>query len=310
MPMRYIGYACINMSLAHNHVDSNGQLVKVSQNNKVFTNRQCRQSSFNLDFISPLILKNVNDLLTIIKWNAQHNIYLFRISSDIFPFIDHPELTYNIDDLKDGDKIKSVLEECGRIGKEHNMRFSMHPGPYTCIASPSPQIANKSLLSIEKHTLMADLMHLDDFVINIHVGGMYDNIHETASRFISSFNRLSDKSKRYLTIENDDKQSLWSIEKLYDFIYKYTKIPIVLDVHHWKFNNNSDLNSSCDIAFSTWGNKIPKIHYSESRDDITPTAHSDYIVNDIPEFSGEYDVMVEAKSKELAVLKYLSSRGQ
>jgi UV DNA damage endonuclease len=61
------------------------------------------------------------------------------------------------------------------------------------------------------------------------------------------------------------------------------------------------------MAFSTWKGfcEVPKVHYSESRDGSRPQAHSDYIVGAIPDL-GEttYDVMIEAKAKDLALIKY------
>ncbi len=61
---------------------------------------------------------------------------------------------------------------------------------------------------------------------------------------------------------------------------------------------------------STWGNIVPVIHYSESRSieqedpKIRPQAHSDYILDYIDTYGNRVDIMVEAKAKELAVLKY------
>ena len=64
------------------------------------------------------------------------------------------------------------------------------------------------------------------------------------------------------------------------------------------------------MAISTWGDIIPVVHYSESRskeyDDITirEQAHSDYVYDYIDTYGNVVDVMVEAKAKELAVMRY------
>ena len=67
------------------------------------------------------------------------------------------------------------------------------------------------------------------------------------------------------------------------------------------------------LAFSTWPKGItPVMHYSESKSDeakddkIKPQAHSDYVVNKIETYDLDVDVMIEAKAKDLALLKYLS----
>jgi len=99
---------------------------------------------------------------------------------------------------------------------------------------------------------------------------------------------------------------MWSVNKLYQHIYNRIGVPIVMDIHHWKFNNETPIEMSAKIALSTWDDKIPKMHYSESRPDSRPQAHSDYIYFEIPQFDFgvKYDVMIEAKQKEKALIKY------
>ena len=52
------------------------------------------------------------------------------------------------------------------------------------------------------------------------------------------------------------------------------------------------------------------VHYSESRnieqkdDTIRPQAHSDYVYDFIDTYGNTVDIMIEAKAKERAVLKY------
>ena len=65
-----------------------------------------------------------------------------------------------------------------------------------------------------------------------------------------------------------------------------------------------------EMACRTWGDITPVVHYSESRskeyDDVTirEQAHSDYIYDYIDTYGNVVDVMVEAKAKELAVMRY------
>jgi UV DNA damage endonuclease len=64
------------------------------------------------------------------------------------------------------------------------------------------------------------------------------------------------------------------------------------------------------LAVSTWPVDIkPVVHYSESKalhesnSKIKPQAHSDY-VNGLPElYDTEVDIMIEAKQKELTLLR-------
>ena len=66
------------------------------------------------------------------------------------------------------------------------------------------------------------------------------------------------------------------------------------------------------LAFSTWPKGVrPVIHYSESlsveRKDskIKPQAHSDWISSKINTYNFDIDVMIEAKMKDLSLLRYL-----
>ena len=125
-------------------------------------------------------------------------------------------------------------------------------------------------------------------------------------RFITNFDKLSNSVKTRLTIENDDKASMYSVKDLM-YIHNAIKIPIVFDYHHHTFNTG-DLSErdALALAITTWPeNIIPAVHYSESAIGKKPQAHSDYIQR-IPEtYDNKVDIMVEAKQKDLAILKFI-----
>ena len=149
--------------------------------------------------------------------------------------------------------------------------------------------------------------------INIHIGGAFGNKNDAMKRFCDNFYLLPESVTSRLTVENDDKSSMFSVVDLYNGIYSYIGIPIVFDYHHLKFcGGGLSENDALDIAVSTWGNIKPVVHYSESRNiekkdnSIKPQAHSDYIYNYINTYNHNVDIMIEAKQKELAVQKYLN----
>lgn len=294
--IRHIGYACKNMNL--------------SQTAKVLTDRTCRMDKFSIDRASELALKNSEDLLKILEWNDRNSIQFFRIGSGIFPFIDHTDLQYKVTDLPNAVAIQENLRMAGNFAKRTGMRLSCHPGPYTCLGSPNQQTVEKSLLGLKMHSDLADLLgYGKEFAINIHIGGVYENKEETAKRFAEQYVKLPTDIRQRLTIENDDKASMWSMSDLFELIVPLCPaIKLVLDIHHHRFCQRESLQEAARMSFSTWSGfcEIPKVHYSESRPDARPQAHSDYITETIPTLSNfvEYDIMVEAKSKELAVLEY------
>ena len=98
-----LGYACINLTLAKN-------------NPKITTNRSMVKNLLNKGTIyaGELALQNVKDIIKILEWNLKNNIFLFRISSDIFPWASH----YNISNLPQYNEIKDKLLEAGNFAKK------------------------------------------------------------------------------------------------------------------------------------------------------------------------------------------------
>ena len=268
--------------------------------------------NFTLQRAGELAVKNSADLLPILRWNGENNIKFFRIGSDIFSFMDHPDLAYTLEDL-DANHRTQIIENfaaAGAYAKANGMRLSCHPGPYTCLASPNAKIVDKSITSLRMHSLVADLLgYGEEFAINIHVGGVYEDKATTAKRFVEAYRQLPTLLQRRLTLENDDKASMWSIQDLSDLVYQNCGVKLVLDVHHHRFcNGGNTVQAAAQLAFSTWSgfSEIPKVHYSESRPNARPQAHSDYIKEPIPLLCNhtQYDVMIEAKAKDLALIHY------
>jgi UV DNA damage endonuclease len=138
--------------------------------------------------------------------------------------------------------------------------------------------------------------------------------HPYTQRFCKNFERLPESVQTRLTVENDDKASMYSVKDLM-YIHERIGIPIVFDYHHHKFcTGDLSEQEALELAISTWPKGIkPMVHYSESKrlhegdEKIKVQAHSDYI-NELPNLYGnDIDVMVEAKAKELSILPYINS---
>ena len=139
----------------------------------------------------------------------------------------------------------------------------------------------------------------------------------TEPSLVKNFPRLPESVSSRLTLENDDKASMYSVKDLYYGIYKQCGVPIVFDYHHHRFcDGGLSEKEALEMAISTWPKDItPVVHYSESRskerldESIRPQAHSDYVYDYIDTYGNDVDIMIEAKHKELAVLKYLELHG-
>jgi UV DNA damage endonuclease len=296
-----LGYACINMTLGE-------------QNPKITTNRSMVKKTFHqkgISYASELALQNSRDLFEIIKWNVANNIKVFRISSDMMPWASE----YNVEDMPDYSKISNILKGCGTYARENGLRLTSHPGPFNVLVSPNPKVVENTIKDLELHGKIFDLLGLDLTPynkINIHCNGVYGDKISAMDRFCSNFEKLSDSVKKRLTVENDDKASMYSVSDLM-YIHKKIGIPIVFDYHHHQFcTGDLSEQQALELALTTWPVGIkPIVHYSESKalheenSKLKPQAHSDYI-KQLPNTYGlAVDIMVEAKAKELAILPFI-----
>jgi len=290
--MMNLGYACINMSMGK----------------KVSTNRNMVKRTFKqkgLDYVSELALLNARDVIKILEWNRLNGIKFFRLSSTIVPWGDHIDLTK----LKDYKEIKSELKKAGDFAKFWGIRITSHPGPFNVLVSPNEDVVEKTIADLELHGKIFDMMGLSKTPynkINIHCNGVYGDKKAAMDRFCKNFKRLSNSVRSRLTVENDDKASMYSVCDLM-YIHEKIGIPIVFDYHHYKFCKGVlTEDEALEMAVSTWPWNIrPVVHYSESREGNKPQAHSDYIKQLPNTYGFDVDIMVEAKAKELAILPFI-----
>lgn len=295
-----LGYACINSTL-----QAAGGIT---------TNRGMRQKTFNekgLPYVSELALQNVKDLENIVKWNEEMGIKLFRMSSDLFPWMTF----YEFEQLPDYPMIDVYLKNIGALAEKYGQRLTFHPSHFNALGSPNPVVVEKAIKELNKHSEIMDIMGLSATVynkINIHVGGAYGDKKSTLERWINNYHLLDPNTQMRLTIENDDKANMYSVKELYKGISEQCGVPIVFDYYHHKFcTGGLSEQEALNLAIKTWPKDIiPCCHYSESRrkehldESIKAQAHSDLIEGTICRYGNEVDVVVEAKHKELAVLNY------
>lgn len=296
-----LGYACINMTLG-------------SQKPKITTNRSMIKKTFNekgIDYAGELALQNVRDLFTILQWNNRNGIKVFRMSSDILPWASE----YGIENSPYYKRIETVLRACGNYATQNGIRITSHPGPFNVLVSPSEKVVQNTITDLEIHGKIFDMMGLSLTPynkINIHCNGVYGDKISAMDRFCKNFKRLSPSVQKRLTVENDDKASMYSVKDLM-YIHEKIGIPIVFDYHHHTFQTG-DLTEeqALSLAVSTWPEGIkPIVHYSESKSlheentKLKPQAHSDYIKSLPNTYGLGVDIMVEAKAKELSILPFI-----
>ena len=301
--MTNLGYACINQTLG-------------KQKPKITTNRSMIKRTFLNEGISKssdLALQNARDLIEIIKWNHKNGFNLFRMTSNLIPWASE----FKLSDMPDYRKFSILLNGAGTLAKKYGQRVTSHPGPFNVLVSPTDRVVENTIKDLTIHGETFDLMGLSRTPynkINIHCNGVYGDKIAAMDRFCKNFERLPESVQTRLTVENDDKGSMYSVKDLM-YIHERIGIPIVFDYHHHTFNTGGlSEQEALELAMSTWGDIKPIVHYSESRtlEDETakPQAHSDYLYSEINTYGHDLDIVVEAKQKELTVQKYLSNFGR
>lgn len=306
-----LGYACINTELSLE---------------RIFTNRTMRMSTIEekgVDGLIELAERNLSDLIKILEWNEENNIFLYRMSSMLLPHISNHRIKGEYKLLYD---IKMFADQFREVGT-FNHRLTFHPDPFVVINSKSKSIVKQSILELSWHAKALDLIDGGDFrpnnIIILHGGGVYGDLPSSKARWIKAYLKLPTYIQRRIVLENDEtKYSLDDVIDIHNKLRKLGKIlPIVLDWFHFKCYYGHEYDGRhFDKILSSWhdGGRTPKMHVSDQLIGARFGSHSDfitektfrYLLRKIKELKAgrtiDLDLMIEAKMKEQAVLKLIS----
>jgi UV DNA damage endonuclease len=284
--------------------------VGLKKKDQITVNRGMVRRTFDakgLPYVSELVIENLKDTLKVLDYNLSVGIYIYRLSSDSFPWMSE----YEFSDLPNFNVIKNLMTQIGDKIKSNAIRTSYHPGPFNVLASENDSVVEKTIKELNKHAELMDLMGLDQttfYPINIHINTTKPTCEEAAQRFVDRFSLLSDSCKKRLTLENDDSPNQYSVKMLYDMVHTKIGIPIVFDQHHFNYGpQDQTMEEALRLAHSTWTTRAmthmssPKTLEDASGKQI---AHADYIYEEIKTFGLDFDTEIEAKAKDLAVIRY------
>lgn len=269
---------------------------------------------------NPDIRVSIDALRRILEYLHRHRIRMYRLSSDFVPYATHPDMPRFHRQIEDS---AVELERVGRIAAERGIRLSLHPSQYVVLNARDDDIAQKAMLDLDSQARLLDALEQGpEAVVVLHIGGVYGDREAARERFVARFEQLTGPARRRLVIENDDAyftmdDCLWVRER--------TGTPIVFDHHHHRVNPGTlGLHDAARAALASWpAGVVPKIHFSSPRLDgrevgrgravtLRPPLlrqHADYIDPwTFADFMGglrdvRFDVMLEAKAKDLALLK-------
>jgi UV DNA damage endonuclease len=252
---------------------------------------------------------------------------MYRMVTGLAPYASHPDLP----------QFRSQPAECapelaaaGELARSLGIRLSTHPGQYTVLNSEDERVQRLAVEELEVQAELLDGMGLGpEAVVVLHVGGGAGGKEAAIDRFEHGFSLLSGAARARLVVENDDRTF-----GLRDDLGLSARIgrPVVWDILHHHCNDPDGIpdREALELALATWPAGVrPKIHYSSPRtaietrgkkvvlpplrahaDTIDPIGFERFAVDTAAGL--ELDVMLEAKAKDLALLRLreqLAARG-
>ena len=296
------GYVAIALGLGKNITSSS--TVTFTNYNKMSNDEE------RLNKLKKVTLGNLQALKKILEYNVEKIIHFYRMTSALIPLATHPE-------VKGWDYkkyFKKEFEEIGDIIKKFNIRVDVHPDQFNVINSNRAEVVEATKRNLIHFCEIFQLMGYEDYKLVLHVGGATGGKEKALERFKNNFEVFDKKLKDKIIIENDDKT--YTMKETLE-LCESLNIPMVLDVHHHNCNNNGENISEYLVRiFDTWKDEKlpPKVHFSSPKDGIRDRKHHEYInveemkkFIDITKLMGEsFDIMIEAKMKDLAMLKVVS----
>ena len=288
----------------------------------------------------PHLRVSLANLDAILDYLDRNDLRMYRMATAVAPYASHPDLP----------QFHRQIEECGAElaafgarARSLGVRLSTHPGQYTVLNSERPDTQAAAIAELEVQAALLDAMGLGpEAVVVLHVGGAAGGTQRSLDRFQAGFERLSDPARARLVIENDDRTfGLADVLAL----ARRTDLRVVFDLlhHHCHDPERISDDEALASALATWPREqTPKIHFSSPRLDVEQRrvrvgrrvetrhvlpqlrAHADLV--DPINFEGflretaraggtdgrDFDVMLEAKAKDLALLRLrgqLAARG-
>ena len=274
----------------------------------------------------PHLRWSIEALHGVFDYLERNAIGMYRMTASLAPYATHPDMPQFHRQVEEA---RTELAELGSRARAMDLRLSTHPSQYIVLNSEDPDVQAAAIRDMELQTALLDGMGLGaEAVVVLHVGGAAGGYEAGLERWERGWERLSERSRERLVVENDDRTfSLAHVMEL----HRRTGVKVVWDILHHHCNDPDDVpdREALEAALSTWPAGVrPKIHYSTpktameerkrkvgrrvERSWVLPQlrAHADVIdpiafEHFVRETAAglDFDVMLEAKAKDLALLR-------
>jgi UV DNA damage endonuclease len=281
----------------------------------------------------PSLEVSLDRLEAILDYCDGQDIRMYRMATALAPYASHPELPQFRDAPA---RCAARLADIGAKARALGVRLSTHPGQYTVLNSEDDRVRGLAVDELEVQAELLDAMALGpEAVVVLHVGGAAGGKDAALDRFCRGFEALSGAARARLVIENDDRTfALADVLRLSERIGR----PVVWDILHHHCNDPERIpdRQALELALATWPRDVtPKIHYSTPKtaleeqrrkvgrrverrlmlpqlrahaDTIDPIAFEHFLTGTAAGL--QFDVMLEAKAKDLALLALRSALEQ
>jgi UV DNA damage endonuclease len=271
----------------------------------------------------PHLRHSLEHLTAILEYLGRHEIRMYRLTSDLVPYATHPDLPQFHGQVEE---CADALARVGALARELDVRLSSHPGQYIVLNSENETVVAGAVRDLEVQAALLDALGCGpEAVVVLHVGsGQGDAL----GRFEAGLERLSDAARARLVIENDDRT--FSLRDVFE-LHRRTGLRVVWDIlhHHCHDPDGIPDREALELALATWPDDVvPKIHYSTPKtaleerkrkvgrktvtewvlpqlrahaDMIDPIAFGQFLRDTAAGL--QFDVMLEAKGKDLALLR-------
>jgi UV DNA damage endonuclease len=281
----------------------------------------------------PHLRTSIEALHGVLGYLARTDIRMYRLTASLAPYATHPDMP----------QFHAQVEECaaelaalGEQARAQDVRLSTHPGQYVVLNSEDLAVREGAIRDLELQAQLLDAMGLGpEAVVVLHVGGAAGGHAAGIDRFLAGFERLSEAARERLVIENDDRT--YALSHVLD-LHRRTGLRVVWDILHHHCNDPDGIpdREALEAALATWPDgQVPKIHYSSPKtameerkrrvgrrverswvlpqlrahaDMIDPIAFEHFLRDTATGL--DFDVMLEAKAKDLALLRLRAELAQ
>lgn len=255
-----------------------------------------------------LIHANLDGLQAILRFNEERGMRLFRIGNAFIPFASHP-----VNELRWWEDYGYRFRQIGRWVRQNGHRISFHASHFTILNSEQPAVVEAAIQDVVYMGRVLETLELGpEHKIILHGGISSPTLDEAEDRLAQAFGRIPPEYRRHLVLENDER--FYSAPRIVA-LARRLGVPVVVDtLHHachpgeWAGISPAEL---LERVFETWGPEDgpPKMHFSTQDPDKKTGAHGYWIDGEELEaflqatrrVSRDFDIMFEAKGKDLAV---------